>query len=478
MNRYLLTGVLCTVLAGSVSAQEITTITPASRDNLTVTIYNQGIGLIKDVRTVPLKQGVNQIAFSDISNELIPQSVFVAGNGVTVQEQNFNFDLLTHDSMMRKAVGSTVDIEWTNPVSGAVEKQKAQLLAFNGEPVLKIGNQIETKYPGRIVFNQIPNNLWSKPTLILDLKSDLTANEKVELSYLSNGIQWKADYVAELNDTDNQMDLNGLVTLTNNTQVSYDNATLQLVAGSVNITRPRPRAVYKANNLMMAESAAMDSAMGSEQLGDYYLYTLDRPTDILSNQTKQVALLSGNDVKVQKQYKFTGVMNIGYNSGFKDVKPSVFLTFENKKEDGLGMPLPEGTVRVYKKDKNNRLIFVGEDNINHTAAQQKVTLRLGQAFDITANGKKTSHTSLGRDAYESGFEIAFDNAMKTPVQVRFEQRLPNNWRILSESHKSLKENANTIYWNIDIPPEGQTILTFAVQVQKEPAEKSNVAKAM
>lgn len=477
MFRKLITGLMISMAAFSVSAQEITTVSPAARERLTVTIYNQGIGLVKDVRKVSLKQGDNQIAFSDISDQMIPESVFVSGNGVTVQEQNFNFDLLTHDNMMQKAVGSTVDIEWTNPATGATETQKAQILAFNyGEPVLKIGNKIETKYPGRILFNQIPKNLWSKPTLILDLMSKQTATEEIELSYLSNGINWKADYVAELNDSDDKMDLNGLVTLTNNTQVSYENATLQLVAGSVNITRPQPRVMYKASAMMLAENATMDSAMGTEQLGDYYLYTLDRPTDILSNQTKQVALLSGDHVTVQKQYKFTDTINVAYTTDFKDVKPSVFLTFENKKEDGLGLPLPKGTVRVYKKDQNNRLIFVGEDNIDHTAVQQKVTLRLGQAFDITAAGKKTSYTSIGKDAYEAGFEVALNNAMKTPVQVRFEQRLPNNWRILSESQKSMKENANTVYWNVDIPPEGQTILTFKVQIQKETAASAK-AKA-
>ena len=469
MFHKLLAGLAVSTIILTVQAQELVTVTPESREKLTVTIYNQGIGLIKDVRQVPLQQGKNQIAFSDISDQMIPESVFVSGKEIEVQEQNFNFDLLTHDNMMRKAIGSTVDIEWTNPVTGATESQKAQVLAFNdGNPVLKIGNKIETKYPGRILFNQIPKNLWSKPTLILDLMSKQTAGENIELSYLSNGINWKADYVAELNDSDDEMDLNGLVTLTNNTQVNYENATLQLVAGSVNITRPTPRLMYeKAAMLSVQNAMTADSAMGSEQLGDYYLYTLDRPTDILSNQTKQVALLSGDAIKVQKQYKFTNVINVAYTTDFEDVKPSVFLEFKNKKEDGLGLPLPKGTIRVYKKDQNNRLIFVGEDNIEHTAINQDIKLRLGQAFDITAKGKKTSYTSVSNDVYEVGFEVALSNAMKTPVSVRFEQRLPNNWRILSESQKSLKENANTIYWNVEIPPEGQTILTFKVQITKK-----------
>ncbi len=469
MFHKLLAGLAVSTIILTVQAQELVTVTPESREKLTVTIYNQGIGLIKDVRQVPLQQGKNQIAFSDISDQMIPESVFVSGKGIEVQEQNFNFDLLTHDNMMRKAIGSTVDIEWTNPVTGATESQKAQVLAFNdGNPVLKIGNKIETKYPGRILFNQIPKNLWSKPTLILDLMSKQAAGENIELSYLSNGINWKADYVAELNDSDDEMDLNGLVTLTNNTQVNYENATLQLVAGSVNITRPTPRLMYeKAAMLSVQNAMTADSAMGSEQLGDYYLYTLDRPTDILSNQTKQVALLSGDAIKVQKQYKFTNVINVAYTTDFEDVKPSVFLEFKNKKEDGLGLPLPKGTIRVYKKDQNNRLIFVGEDNIEHTAINQDIKLRLGQAFDITAKGKKTSYTSVSNDVYEVGFEVALSNAMKTPVSVRFEQRLPNNWRILSESQKSLKENANTIYWNVEIPPEGQTILTFKVQITKK-----------
>ncbi len=448
------------------NAQEIETVTSVSRDNLTVTIYNQGIGLIKDERKVPLKKGRNSIAFSDISNQMIPESVFVSGNGIAVLEQNFNYDLLTHDNMMRKAIGSTVDIEWTNPATGEMKMQEAQILAFNdGEPVLKVGNKIETKYPGRILFNQIPKNLWSNPTLILDLESKQDSEEKIGISYLSQGINWKADYVAVLNDQNNKMDLNGLVTLTNDTKVSYEDATLQLVAGTVNVGVER--FARKTANMMSMDSTVASSSMGTEQLGDYYLYTLDRPTDIMSNQTKQVSLLNSENVKVQKKYRFKGIINVAYTTEVKEKKPFVFLIFENKKEDGLGLPLPKGTVRVYKKDQNDRLVFVGEDNINHTAVQQEVRLMLGQAFDITAQAKRITYKQIGKDVYEVGFEVKFSNAMNTLTQVRFEQYFPDFWRMLSESRKSVKENSNTVYWDVEIPAQGETILTFTVQINKK-----------
>ena len=441
----------------------------SDRTSLTMTIYNQGRALVNDTRRVDLTQDKNTVSFLDISNQVMPETVLIKAAGVSMLEQNFNFDLLNHYNMMKKAVGTDVDVEWINPATGVATIQKATLLAFDGgEPVLKIGTKIETRYPGRVIFNSVPASLHAKPTLIFDLMSTKAGTENVELSYLTTGISWKADYVAELNDAENGLSLNGLVTLTNNTQVNYENAALQLVAGDVNMSAPAP-VLMRA----MAKDAIYDEVgnaignMTSEAISGYYLYTLNRPTDIMSNQTKQVSLLSGDQVKAERHYLYTSPLSVNSAYSFKDEKPSIQLKIQNKETNGLGMPLPKGTVRVYKKDSRNRLIFIGEDGINHTAKNQEITLTLGEDFDLTVKGKRVNYTTLSKGLYEASFEVSFMNAKTREVTIRFEQNLPNGWKIMSESLKSQKESANTIFWNVSVPAEGETILTYKVQVKTE-----------
>ena len=221
-----------------------------------------------------------------------------------------------------------------------------------------------------------------------------------------------------------------------------------------------------AKGPIYAEAASMDN-MVSEAISGYYLYTLNRPTDIMSNQTKQVSLLSGDQIKVVRQYLYRSPLSVKSAYSFQDEKPFIQLKVQNTEVDGLGMPLPKGTVRVYKKDSQNRLIFIGEDSINHTAKNQEITLTLGKDFDLTVKGKRVDYTTLSKGLYEASFEVSLMNAKTQEVTIRFEQSLPNGWKILSENLKSQKENANTIFWNVSVPAEGETILTYKVQVKTE-----------
>ena len=451
-----LSGIACTAFAAA------TVVPVSSQEDLTMTIYNQGRALVKDIRTVNLKAGLNQISFEDISDQVMPSSVLFKAADVSVQEQNFNFDLLTHDNMLKKAVGQSVNVEFINPATGAVVTQKAELLSYiNGRPVLKINDKIETNYPGRIVFNEVPKNLSAKPSLVFDVNATAAGKKEAEVSYLTAGMSWSADYVAELAPS-GELTLNGLVTLTNNTQVSYYNARLQLVAGDVNVVQPQRRMYQKA---MLGENAlSMDSAMESEAISGYYLYTLKRPTDILSNQTKQVSLLSGQNIQSKKTYEYSSLMDYYSSSKFENAKPTMFLSFVNSAQNGLGEPLPKGTVRVYQKDSSGRLIFVGEDRINHTAKNRVVKLALGKDFDITATGKRVNFKKIDSKSSQAEFELKISNAKSEPVVVRYKQYLPNNWRILSESLKSQKESSNEIYWDIAIDAESESVLTFKVAI--------------
>lgn len=439
-----------------------------AQTNLDITIYNEDRALVNDTREVTFNAGKNAIAFADVSSQIMPQSALLQGQDIRLLEQNFNYDLLSENSLLEKAVGTTVTVEYINPATGAVSTQTAELLAVNGvNPILKINGKIESQYPGRVIFNKVPENLWAKPTLVMDVESKADQTGTVDLSYLTRGLSWKADYVAELNKDETQMKLTGLVTLTNNSGTNYKNAHLQLVAGDVNIVQEyvQPRARMLMKNAAVMEAVTMDSAAGVSTLSDFYLYTLPRQTDILSNQTKQVALLNGDHIQVKKTYEFNNSLDMTYTQEIKKVKPDVYVSFKNTSENGLGKALPKGIIRLYKADRAGKMLFVGEDSINHTANLEEVRLRMGTSFDIFAKGKRTEYNKLAAKTYEAAYEITFTNGSENPANVELYQHIPGTWKILSESNPHTKENSNRVKWTIEIPAGGETVFTYKVQVK-------------
>ena len=450
--------------------------TLADQQSVAVTIYNENLALIKDVRKVNLGMGPNRLALREVSGGMRPETALLRSlshaGSLTLLEQNFDFDLLTPAKLLEKYVGREVRIIRTNPATGSESTEAATVLAANGGVVLKIGERIETGLPGRIVYDGVPENLRDRPTLVSELHSRRGGEQTVELSYLSGGLSWKADYVAELNAKDDALDLNGWVTLTNKSGTSYPNAKLQLVAGDVNRVRDEMRYAVKAQRAM-AEAAAPRSDMAQESLFEYHLYTLQRPTTIADNQAKQVALLGAQGVPVTKELLLQGtdyyyrasVGNIG-----QKLKVGVFVNFENRETSRLGVPMPNGVVRVYKKDSAGNAQFVGEDRIDHTPKNEKVRLKLGEAFDVTADKKQSDFKRREPYArwsyvYESAYEIVLKNAKKEPVQVVVREPVPGDWQMLEQTHKHAKAAAGTAEWKIDVPAEGSTILKYRVLVR-------------
>lgn len=465
MNKTLLLAFLSSALVPlCVSAKMIGT---EAQKSLNITIYNEDRALVGDTREVPLTSGKNAIAYSDVSRQIMPESALLSGKNIRLIEQNFNFDLLSENSLLQKAVGTSVLVEYINPATGAKTTEPAELLAVNGNsPVLKINGKIETQYPGRVIFNKVPENLWSKPTLVMDIEATKEETQKLELSYLTRGLSWRADYVAELNADENKMKLNGLVTLTNNSGTDYKNAGLQLVAGDVNVVNEYVRPMLRKNVMMAA--GVMDMASESAvvaPLADFYLYTLPKKTDILSNQTKQVSLLAADNVKVQKSYEYDNTLDMMYTTEWKKIKPSVFLTFENKKDAGLGMALPKGIIRLYKADKEGKMLFVGEDNIAHTGNLETVRLNMGTAFDISADAKRVEYKQLAPKLYEASYQITVKNGSDKAVDVSLFQNFSNGWKILSETVPHVKENSNRVKWMIKVPAKGEFIFTYKAQIK-------------
>lgn len=441
-----------------------------------VTIYNQDLALVKDTRRVALDEGAGQLAWRDVSARMRPETAQLrslsAPGALQLLEQNFDFDLLTPQKLLEKAVGRSVRIVRTHPTTGAETLESAQVLSAQGGVVLRIGDRIETGVPGRIVYDDVPPLLRDRPTLVAELNNRQPAGpQALELSYLTGGLSWKADYVAELNADESAIDLNGWVTLNNQSGTRYRQARLQLVAGDVNRVHEAMDAVRAKSGMLAAAPAA--APMAEESLFEYHLYTLGRPTTLAENQTKQVALLTAAAVPVHKQLLLSGADHY-YRSSVGQIgqklKVAVNLEFANREAARLGMPLPKGVVRVYKRDAAGNAQFVGEDGIDHTPRNETVRLHLGDAFDVTADKRQTEFKRRdggNRAGYvaECAFEIVLRNAKSEPVTVTVREPVPGDWTMLEESLKHTKVAAGTAEWQVPVPAGGSTKLSYRVQVR-------------
>lgn len=343
-----------------------TTTTLDDQTQVSVTIYNQNLALIKDQRTISLSEGDQVLDFREVSAQIMPETALLAGEKVSILEQNFEFDLLTPSALLEKYVGKEVLVVKTHPTTGEETHLKATVLSAQNGVVLQIGNHIESGIPGRLIFPDVPENLRDRPTLTMLARSETNQDQDVELSYLTSGLGWQADYVAELNAEDDAINISGWVTLTNTSGASYNNASLQLVAGDIHRAAPENRNRRVAMDFAMSKQAGVAEGMSEEQMFEYHLYTLERPTTLKDNQTKQVALMQASNVPCRKEFLLQGQSH--YYRGQigeigRKIKVAVFVEVVNNEKNNLGMPLPKGIVRVYKNDSQDRLQFVGEDRI-------------------------------------------------------------------------------------------------------------------
>ena len=476
-TRFVALGFLAAIAAPVLAAEpdELRS-TLQDQQSVAVTIYNENLALVRDQRKVQIRSGQSMLAFRDVSAQMRPETALLRSltnpGKLAVIEQNFDFDLLTPQKLLEKYVGRLVGVIRTNPATGSETSEQAQVLSANNGVVLKVGDRIETGIPGRIVYPDVPANLRDRPTLVMLLNNGGAAQQDMELSYLTGGLGWKADYVAELNAADDKLDLSGWVTLTNTSGTAYRNARLQLVAGDVNRVRDEIRTMARLGRTEMAMPAAAPP-MAEESLFEYHLYTLDRPTSLAENQTKQVSLLSATAVPARKELLLRGA-DYYYRSSYGELgqkmKVGVFVEFDNRESAHLGLPLPKGVMRVYKKDGAGNAQFVGEDRIDHTPKNEKVRLKLGDAFDVTADKKQTDFRKLpdpakGSALVESAYEILLKNAKKEAVTVTVQEPIPADWKVLNESHVHEKAASNTAVWKVSVPAEGKATLSYRVHVR-------------
>jgi len=442
------------------------TSTLKDQQEVAITIYNSNVGLVKDSRLVDLSPGVHELKFMDVAAKIDPTTVHVKspvdGSSLRVLEQNYEFDLLSPQKLLEKFVGQKVQLATLNPETKKEDVVDAILLSTQGGNIFHIGNQIAIGHPGRILLPRLPENLISQPTLVWMLETRLSRAQNLEASYLTSGINWKADYVAVLNLSDTRTDFTGWVTIDNRSGATYRNASLKLVAGDIHRVQPEVKM-----DRMPARAAAREGApqFREEAFFEYHLYTLNRKTTVKDNQTKQMTLLEAGDVPVKKLFVFSGSPQYYYYRYDQRTKQKVgvFLELENTARNNLGMPLPKGIIRVYKEDKDGSLQFVGEDQIDHTPVDEKFKMKIGEAFDVVGERTQTEYKNLAPNLFEVAFEVSLRNHKKESITVFMEEPVPGDWEMLSNTHPYTKLSSRLIRFEVPLPRDQEVKVRYRVR---------------
>jgi hypothetical protein len=444
--------------------------TAQERDAVSITVYNQNFGLVREVRTLDLPSGRVAIEYADVASGIQPETVHIrpiGGRGLEILEQNYQYDLLSPQKLLEKYVGRTVNVYRTNPQTGEDQVLEAEVLSVNGGPILRIGGEITFNYPGRFGFPELPDNLIAEPTLLWRVDAG-GGDQQVEVSYLTNAMNWKADYVMVLNEDDDEAGLTGWVTLTNQSGTSYRNARLQLVAGDVQRVVGNAMAPEAARRAMMADVAQEAAGFSEQGFFEYHLYTLGRPTDLMNNEQKQVTLLESDGFGVEKRLIFRGAQHFyrgQYGQVTSNEKVGVFLDFENSDSNQLGMPLPRGTVRVYKRDHTGAQQFIGEDLIDHTPRDETLRIKMGEAFDVVADRRQMDYTVISSCVSESTWRVDVRNHKDDDVEVTLVEPVGGDWEILSSSHSFERLDAWTFTIAPEVPAHGDVRVEYRVRAR-------------
>lgn len=457
---------LTTFVAVPALAEELNVL-PAARTGLAVTVYNGDLALVRDSRQVDLPAGDTDLAFADVSTRLQPNTVLLQSSlgAFEVREQGFDFDVVSQSSLLQASVGKEVSVVRFNPESGKDVETRATVLSVANGVVLEIDGRITTEIPGRVVFDSLPPGVRTQPTLAASITIETSGEVDADLSYLTNGLTWRADYVAELSDDGISIDLSAWATISNTTGTDFPNATLKLVAGDINRAVPQPQMMRALETASRGPKMAAD--VMQQSLAAFHLYVIDKPVTLRDHQTKQLALLSANNVIVQTDLVSRGdsFASRGPMMGQqRKAQATRSLVFENTEDEGLGTPLPAGTVRVYGQDSSGALQLLGEDGVAHTPKGQDVRLTLGRDFDVTVVREQLEFLRASDRITISSNRITVSNAKDSAVTVRIAERMQGDWEIVEESaaHTKVLGEAE---WVVDVPAGEDVQVEYRVRVR-------------
>lgn len=430
-----------------------------SESDLELTVYNQQLALIKERRIFELPTGLATVVFSDVAAALDPTSVVFKTpglSGVELLEQNYEYDIVSDQKLLHKYLGAKItvtDIQGKlveGYLVSAGENIILSTAAEGGEVRMLKADQIKS-----IAFPQLPGGLVLKPTLVwLVQNANPSGAQLVELSYLTGGLSWQADYVATINEADDRIDLHGWVTLNNQSGAEYRNARLKLVAGDVQRAPEEDRMVTAK---ILRSDALMEQGFDEQSFFEYHLYTLGRPTTIKNNQMKQVELLSAAEIAVRKRLVYEGAL--------LPEKVKVMLEFTNNEANKLGIPLPKGKIRVQKGDHEGALQFIGEDRIDHTPKDETIRLYVGNAFDMTAERLRTQVKEPAKNWREESYQIRLNSHKTEAVAVTVVENI-SSWReaaIVNASHPYIRNEADKIEFTVEVPAGEEQVVQYTVK---------------
>ncbi len=430
-----------------------------AQPQVSVTIYNDNLALVREVRAIQFEKGTQEYKFVDVAAQIDPTSVHFKSltdpNGIVLLEQNYEYDLVGTDRLLQKYIEQELiaTIEEGGAVSGTL------LSSSGGDIIVQLENNqiqaLKAEAVQSILFPSLPEGLISQPTLVWLVNAQKGGEHNSEISYLTSGIQWHAEYVAVVNEEDTQLDLAGWVSIENNSGTAYEDAKIKLVAGDVHRVRePRPRPMRKE---MYAMAAADEAQFEEKEFFEYHLYTLQRPATIKNRQIKQLSLFPSETADVDKIYTYDGEYN--------GKKVNVRLEFENSKENGLGMPLPRGKVRVYKSDSDGSQEFIGEDAIDHTPKDELVRLTMGSAFDIVGERIVKDVQQINKRSRQQTVEITLRNHKEEKIEVLVIEHLRGDWKFVGSTPKIHKKTANRVEFQVKVPADGETTFEYTVLFQ-------------
>ncbi|MBF0304593.1 MAG: DUF4139 domain-containing protein [Alphaproteobacteria bacterium] len=472
MRIPILTAVAVLALAsGGVASADEKRVGAADRAALSLTVYQGDLALVRDRRAVALDAGTNALAFEGVSARLMPPSAILvpaeAGPALRLVEQRFDFDLATPDNLLARALGETVFIARTHPQTGERRFEPARLITVeNGLAVLEAEGRVVVEPAETLAFAGLPAGLRARPTLLAVVDSEAAGPRALDLSYLTGGVTWQADWVARLHPDETAMSLEARVTLTNTSGAAYPEARLHLVAGEVR-RAPEP-APERMVTMAMKAAPAMDDGIATQPLEGFHLYTVARPVTLGDNQSKQIALLAAPSVAVERRLLSEGEIHLfrrRVGDDWPAQKAKVQLRFRNDEASGLGVPLPAGTLRAYRPDAAGVTHFVGEAPLGHTARGEEVTLTLGEDFDVSVERAQKSYAQIAPAVWESGWEITLRNGKPGPVTVELREPMAGDWTILEETAPHRAKDSGTAVWTLPVPPGGQTVLRYRVRVK-------------
>lgn len=424
-----------------------------NRKEINLTIYNSNLGVVKDLREINIDKGTTEIKLSDVAKLIDPTSVHIKLDGI-ILEQNYQYDLVSTDKILQKYIDRDINLidEDGNLISGKL------LSVYGGQYVIQNPNGGLTLIPNidkyKIKVESLPEGLITKPTLVWLVQSNNSGKKDVEVTYQTGGLSWSAEYVVLLNENDTKLDLNSWVSINNRSGASYKDANLKLIAGDLNLVRSRDypnmiKAQYDAGVMMEAAPQFEEKSFF-----EYHIYDLQRKTNVLDNETKQIALFESDNVSINKKYLYLSGSN----------KVGVYVEFKNSSENNLGIPMPKGKVRVYKSDGESPQ-FIGEDMIDHTPKNEKLSLKIGEAFDITAEEKMTDSRKITNKINEQDYEITIKNRKEESISVNIEKYFGLNWKITSSNFDFKKVDASKVEWILPVDSDNETILKFTVRYE-------------